>query len=475
MLTGSVEGVKDSVIIPLLKKSGIDPDLLKNYRPVTNEVYISKLTEKVIAKRLFQHMSHNNLHSKYQHGYKAFHGTETLLLKLVDDVLIGFDSNHATILLLIDLSAAFDTVDINLLLDILENDIGIKGTALQWFSSFLTGRTQRVQIDNSLSGILPVLFGVPQGSVLGPVLFNIYSSSLSLAINSSGFRTSGYADDNNAYESFALTFQLNIISQQLPKLLDLIHDWMNLFFLKMNPDKTEIIMLLPQQLKDVHTINGCIFSDGSCIRFAKFVRNLGYILDRHLNMETHVNSIVSQCFKFISDIGKIRKFLTDKHTQILVHSVISSRLDYCNSLLYGINKSEINKLQKVQNAAARLVFRRRKHESISDYLKKLHWLRVEARIVFKVLVLVFKCLHNMAPECIVNLIDIRDNTRLLLVLKFFLSSHARKSFSYNAPRLWNNLPDHIRLSPTISKFKSQTKYLLFNNFNDYMKSVYKYN
>ena len=475
MLTGSVEGVKDSVIIPLLKKSGIDPDLLKNYRPVTNEVYISKLTEKVIAKRLFRHMTINNLHSKYQHGYKAFHGTETLLLKLVDDVLIGFDSEHATILLLIDLSAAFDTVDINLLLDILENDIGIKGIALMWFSSFLTGRTQRVQIDNSLSDILPVLFGVPQGSVLGPVLFNIYSSSLSLAINSFGFQTSGYADDNNAYESFALTFQLNILSQQLPKLLDLIHDWMNLFFLKMNPDKTEIIMLLPQQLKDVHTINGCIFSDGSCIRFAKFVKNLGYILDRHLNMETHVNSIVSQCFKYISDIGKIRKFLTDKHTQILVHSVISSRLDYCNSLLYGINKSEINKLQKVQNAAARLVYRRRKHESISDYLRKLHWLRVEARIVFKMLVLVFKCLHNMAPECIVNLIDVKDNARLLLVLKFFQSSHARKTFSYNAPRLWNNLPEYIRLSPTISKFKSQTKYLLFNNFNDYMKSVYKYN
>ena len=157
----------------------------------------------------------------YQHGYKVFHGTETLLLKIVDDLLIGFDSNHATILVLIDLSAAFDTVDILLLLDILENDIGIKGTALLWFNSFLSGRSQCVKIQDTLSNILPVLFGVPQGSVLGPVLFNIYTSSLSLAIKDFGFCTSGYADDNNAYESFPLAFQFNIISEQLPELLNI--------------------------------------------------------------------------------------------------------------------------------------------------------------------------------------------------------------------------------------------------------------
>ena len=116
-------------------------------------------------------MSLNKLHSKYQHGYKVFHGTETLLLKLVNDVLIGFDSNSCTILLLIDLSAAFDTVDIDKLLDILKKDIGITGTALKWFKSFLTGRTQRVKIKNSLSDSLSVLYGVPQGSVLGPILF----------------------------------------------------------------------------------------------------------------------------------------------------------------------------------------------------------------------------------------------------------------------------------------------------------------
>ena len=419
-------------------------------------------------------MSCNNLHSKYQHGYKVFHGTETMLLKLVNDVLVGFDSNSATILLLIDLSAAFDTVDIDKLLDILKRDIGITGTALQWFKSFLTGRTQRVKIKNSLSDTLSVLFGVPQGSVLGPILFNIYISSLSHVIRNAGFSTSGYADDNNAYKSFALTFQLNVVSKQLPDLLDQINEWMNLFFLKMNPDKTEIIMLMPQQLKDVHTINGCIFSDGNCIRFANFVKNLGFTLDRYLNMDVHVNLIVSHCYKMLSDISKIRHLLSYKHTQMLVHAVISSRLDYCNSLLYGANKTIINKLQKVQNAAARLVSMRRKHESVSDVIKELHWLRIEARIIFKMLVLVFKSYHDMAPDSIVNLIDVKCSARSLLALKHYQSSHARKSFSYIAPKLWNNLPFHIRNSPTLINFKSKVKSLLFTNFDDYMKSVFKY-
>lgn len=473
--TGSMEGIKDSVITPLLKKSGIDSEVLKNYRPVTNEVYISKLIEKLVSMRLSKHMSLNNLHSKYQHGYKVFHGTETLLLKLVNDTLVGFDSNSATILLLIDLSAAFDTVDIDKLLGILKSDLGIVGTALQWFKSFLVGRTQRVKIKNSLSDTLTVLFGVPQGSVLGPILFNIYISSLSLVIRNAGFSTSGYADDNNAYKSFALTFQLNVITKQLPALLDQINEWMNLFFLKMNPDKTEIIMLMPPQLKDVHTINGCIFSDGNCIRFANFVKNLGFILDKNLNMDVQVNSIVSHCYKMLSDIGKIRKLLNSKHTQMLVHAVISSRLDYCNSLLYGANKTVINKLQKVQNAAARLVSLRRKHESVSDVISDLHWLRVECRIIFKLLVLIYKCLHDMAPECITDLISVKCNVRFLLVLKDYRSSQARKSFSYIAPKLWNNLPFHIRDSTTLTNFKTKVKYLLFNNFNDYMASVFKYN
>ena len=119
--TGSVEGLKDSIVNPLLKKSGIDPETLKNYRPVSDLLFLSKLTERVVDRRLFEHMSINNLHCMYEHGYKKMHSTETLLLPLVNNTLLSLDSDLAVIWILIDLSAAFDTVDIDLELHILEN------------------------------------------------------------------------------------------------------------------------------------------------------------------------------------------------------------------------------------------------------------------------------------------------------------------------------------------------------------------
>ena len=138
--SGNIDGVKEALIVPILKKAGLDNEDLKNYRPVSNLVFVSKLIERVVLKRLNAHMEMNNLHVKSQYGYMQFHSTETLMLRLVNDVLIGFDSNNATIVLLLDLSAAFDTVDTGKLLDILNKEIGVTGTALKWFQSFLVSR-----------------------------------------------------------------------------------------------------------------------------------------------------------------------------------------------------------------------------------------------------------------------------------------------------------------------------------------------
>ena len=473
LTTGTVEGIKESIVLPLLKKVGLDPEILKNYRPVADLVFLSKLTERVTAKRLYEHMTNNHLHCKFEHGYKTGHSTETLLLPLVNHILLSLDSNLACILLLMDLSAAFDTVDIDLLLHILESEMGIGGTALNWFASFLRGRSQKVLIDSSISDPLEVKFGVPQGSVLGPVLFNIYIRSLYYLIEENGFGTSGYADDNNAYHSFAVHFQFDIINLQLPSLMSKIKDWMNTHFLKLNPDKTEIICFFPDNINYNHTIRGT-FLGGDCIRFSSTIKNLGFNLDRFLKMDQHVNSIVSHSYKLLGDVARNRRLLSDEDTESLVHAIVSSRLDYCNSLFYGVNKSVVDKLQKLQNAAARLISKRRKRQSVRDVLNTLHWLPVEKRIIFKILIITFKIIHGLAPENLTNLISFRCADTLILNNIFLDTSYGRQSFSYAAPRYWNSLPGNIRFSTTIENFKRLTKTYLFNNFSILKSNAFKY-
>jgi hypothetical protein len=472
--TGSMDGVKGATIVPLLKKSGLDPEVLKNYRPVNDIVLISKLIERVVLKRLNAHSTVNDLHCDYQHGYKKYHSTETLLIKVVNDILVGFDSNNATILLLLDLSAAFDTVDIGKLLLILKHEYGIRHTALKWFHSFLYGRTQRVRINSSLSTDIDVIFGVPQGSVLGPVLFNIYIHSLYNIICKAGFSASGYADDSNARLTFSLCFQNNVLTQELPKLMDKITQMMNDFFLKINPDKTEIILFIPPSLKNVPSINGTFFGPETCIRFSDTVTNLGVKLDRFLNFEPYVNATVSLCYKLIKDVASVRNLISKSQTEMLVHSIITSRLDYCNSLLYNVNNCVINKFQKVQNAAARVILKLRKFQSVRNELVNLHWLRINERITFKLLVLTFKCMNDMAPVELSALLHNSSSINRTLHYTFMDTVYGRRSFQYVAPRLWNALPFTIRSSNSLENFKSKIKYHLFNHYSEFMRSVNRY-
>ena len=219
---GSMDCLTNAVLLPLIKEldSLIDADVLKNYRPVSNLVFLGKLIERVVAIRILEshmvernlhsnkqygctkdhstesHMVERNLHSNKQYGCKKDHSTEMLLLKIVDELLMECDNNNPTLILLLDLSAAFDTIDQNKLLKILHHEIGIRGKAFEWFTSYLANRSQRVKIENSYSSIDILQFGVPQESVLGPVLFNIYTRSFYRCVETEGFKVEGFADDH---------------------------------------------------------------------------------------------------------------------------------------------------------------------------------------------------------------------------------------------------------------------------------------
>ena len=474
---GSMEGVKSSVLDPLLKKAGLDADTKKNYRPVNNLVFFSKLTERIVKKRLINHISENALQSHSQFGYKTHHSTETMMVGVVDDILKGFDNNQCTIMIFLDLSAAFDTIDQNKLVEILETEMGVTGVALEWFKSFIIGRTQRVKIGDEFSNVLEVLFGTAQGSVLGPDLFSIYVRNQPKIFQSCQFKSTSFADDSNGMKTFAIEFQYNVCKYDIATVMAEITNWMNIMFLKINPEKTEIILFHLQSHKEKVIIRGSLIED-QCIRYSKSVKNVGVWLDEHLTMDTHINKVNSHCYKMIKDIGKIRNVLSQKHTEMLIHSVIS-RLDYCNSLFFNVSRSNMYKLQKVQNAAARLVARKRKYESISNTLRELHWLPVESRVIFKILLLVFKCIRGMCSENLVSKLKFkkyhcRPDDYLKLETGKVLTKFGRRTFEYAGPRLWNSLPLNIRTEEDIEKYKRQLKTLLFTDAETIKRKAFQY-
>ena len=194
---------RNALVSPLLKKPSLDVDNLKNFRPVSNLCFISKIVEKAVARRLAEHLYLNNLYEQNQSAYRKYHGTETALLKVHNDILCELDNKRGVFLILLDLSAAFDTIDHDILFKRLES-ICVGGLALRWFQSYLCSRSQAVNINGTVSSHVSLPYGVPQGSVLGPILFTIYSSPITSIARKHGLYVHAYADDTQLYTPFDL-------------------------------------------------------------------------------------------------------------------------------------------------------------------------------------------------------------------------------------------------------------------------------
>ena len=246
--------------------------------------------------------------------------------------------------------------------------------------------------------------------------------------------------------------------------------------MKINPDKTEILLLCPSSLNREVIIQGVIYEE-QCIRFSTEVKNVGVWLDKNLRMDKHINHITSHCYKILKDIGRISKCLDRSHLERLVHAVVSSRIDYCNSLFMNLNKENLFKLQKVQNAAARLILGRRKRDSAVEALKQLHWLNVEARVTFKVLLLVYKIIKGLCSQDFglqYKGFNGRPDDYLILQTPIFKTVYGKRVFAYHGSRLWNALPMNVRAEDDVEKFKTSIKTLLFEGNSDLKKKAYKY-
>ena len=464
------KGAHRAVIKPLLKNASMDKNNIKNYRPVSNLTYVGKLIEKVACSRLMEHVEANNLADPFQSAYRPRHSTETALIKVKNDIMFSLNSNKVILVVLLDLSAAFDTIDHHILVSRLSTRIGIKGTALKWFQSYLDGWSTQVDIAGELSAPIISKFGLPQGSVVGPVGFTIYTLPVSDITQHHNVSYHVYADDIQLYVSFdpKIRGELDCALLSLQNCICDIKNWMSINKLKLNDSKTEFFIAASphnfRKLPDITLTIGNI-----SVKPTDTIKNLGAFFDVHMSMNSHINNVSRTVTFHLRNISRIRRYIDQSTCHHAVRSLILSRLDYCNGLLSSLPKLHVNRLQRLQNWAARLVFEVGRSHSAQPLINSLHWLPIQQRIIFKLLLYVYKSLHHLAPNYLSNCLTLytpsrnlrSSNDNLRLNYPITRVQAGDRTFTVAASKGWNNLPMSIRQSASIDIFKKALKTHLF--------------
>jgi hypothetical protein len=473
LLTGVFPEIwKSAVVKPLLKKKGL-PLELQNYRPVSNLTFLSKILEKAALSQIKEYIESNHLLPAYQSAYRKHYSVETAMLKMYSDLLESIDNSKVTIVVMVDLSAAFDTIDITILIQMLKDEFGIDCTPLRWIESYLSNRTMKVLINRSSSDSEPVRFGVPQGSCAGPVIFTLYIASLNRVIQKYPADLYGYADDHKiAFKIQAGNVQNEVtVLRQLEECLKEIITWMANYKLKMNQSKTEVIVYgTRQQLAklNIQTVNV-----GECnIKCVDHVRDLGVIMTNTLNFDQHIQKKCQTAHIQLRNLKAIRKHLTQQSTETLIHGLVHSHIDFCNGLFVDIPDYQINKLQRIQNYAARVTLDVSYDKPSSELLKQLHWLPVKARVKFKILVTVFRVINGTAPAYLREMFtllqgryQLRSKSELCFAVPRRRTKLADRSLAVVGPKWWNALPSSLKNIQSEASFKSKLKSHLFRQFH----------
>ena len=301
-------------------------------------------------------------------------------------------------------------------------------------------------------------------------MFICYTKPLGDIVKKYGLQYHLYADDTQLYLAFRPKDPDSTadVLDKVKQCTQEIKKWMATHFLKLNDDKTEVLVITKRTVSTNQQIPSVQIGD-SVIETTQQVRNLGVIFDSLCGLEKHISLVCRNAYYQIRNIGTIRKYVDQKTTQTLVHAYVTSRLDYCNSLLYGLPKHLLERLQRVQNTAARMITKTRKYDHITPVLKELHWLPIEERIEYKIILITFKALNDLAPKYISELlVPYKPSRTLRSQDQCYLCPPSTKttklgdrSFQKAAPLLWNNLPVDLRKLTKLNTFKSQLKTFLF--------------
>ena len=394
------------------------------------------------------------------------------MFKVVGDIQKSINEDNSVALILLDSSAAFDTVDHAILIDRLEKTFQITGNALKWIKSYLTDRTFSIKLNKTVSNPKTLTYGVPQGSLLGPIFYILYTKEIETIVKQHGMQVHLYADDCQIYISFKSQY-IKQAENKIKACLSNIKKWMDKSFLKLNPNKTNLIII--NSKTDPHyrptfnlKFNNCLVPP------SEMVISLGVNISNNLDFSRFISKKVQICSYHLRNLTHIKKSLPLDTRIVLVTNLIFSTIDYCNSLLIGLTDKDLKPLQKIINKAVRFIFDLRKRDHISPFAFKAHFLPIGYRIKFKIGLIAFKIINGMSPDYLSEGFKMFQPTTLSN-LRVGGVGQGRDSFMFDSPSIkfqtksifselisfWNKLPYTIRTSETLAILKTRLKTHLF--------------
>ena len=449
---------KHAIVTPLHKDGDVNEP--NNYRPISLLPTFSKILEKIVGSQLTLFLESNQILSVNQHGFRPKLSTETALTILTKQLYENIDNKRISLLTLCDLSKAFDSVNHTILL----NKLNKAKVDSFWFENYLSGRSQSVRIGNHISSPLAVSFGVPQGCNMGPILFNIYVNDMRENINDCTLIQ--YADDTQFLHSSSIHEVDNLI-QMTELTLRKARAYFTANGLLMNDSKTKCIFIGSRQLMAKLPCNLSICVNDSIIKPTTSVKNLGVYFDTYMTFEKHITEMSKKAIGTIMYVNRIKDNF-DKATRVIViQSLVLSIINYCNTIWGTTNATQIDRVQKLQNFAAKVAEgNAKKFDHVTPILKELEWLNVKDIITLDTLCTMFKHVNNVYPSHILNLSLVKDmapsctRQQDQLFVPRTNTEMGSKRIDVQGANLYNNLPANIKKSHNLNNYKSQIKTML---------------
>uniref|UniRef100_A0A8C5LQ70 Reverse transcriptase domain-containing protein n=1 Tax=Leptobrachium leishanense TaxID=445787 RepID=A0A8C5LQ70_9ANUR len=451
---------KTARVVPI-HKSG-DNTLVSNYRPISLLPVMSKILEKCVYTQLRDYYQYQNYLTPDQSGFRPNHSTTTALLKVCNDIQAGMEQGNLTGAIFLDFAKAFDTVDHGILLQKLKNS-GIGDSTLTWFQSYVSDRSQFVSISDSTSLPLPVTCGVPQGSILGPLLFTIFINDLPNVCKASTVHM--YADDTVIYTSKPNLPQLEAVLQEE---FTGVEKWIANNKLFLNTDKTVTMLFgTAPKLHKLQTPHLCVGTKSiGTLTTVTSLKYLGMWLDPNLSFGPHIEKLSSKLYPKLGALYRNKSCLSPAVRKQIVQQMLMPAIEYGDVVYAAAPQTHLQKLTTLYNSFCRFVLQCNYMTHHCDMLKELNWPSLDSRRTLHLSNLVFKSfsgklppyLNMLLPPAVPSSYNLRSRTSTLLAIPQYKKKMARSAFSYRAPQIWNNLPDAVKSSPSLKSLKSIPQY-----------------